>query len=983
MSEQPPWNPQGPDAEIAAQEAELAAAAQAMYDQWLPQVADQLAPSPGIAPDPAVVTSAAAAAELEAAFASTVAPVIVGILGAQMVSSAAGALLDTATISSMPFVVDYIAQVRNRLVGVSDEVYADVRDAVADGILAGEGITAVAARIAAVLDPAAPTWSGRATVIARTEVIGARNAGNLAGHQAVASTTGEQLVKTWIATTKGQSGTRTRPTHLAAHGQEVHLDSPFTVGGYQLMYPGDPSGPAHEVIQCRCTMAVTAPGTVLPWSAEQTLTSGGTMTGPGLTAATTAPPPADPEESLPPPDGWRGVLCPLDVQSSDNRVIATPTEGTPLSRPLPLTLYYQGEVEHGHDGARPAGSIDRVWVEGNLVMGEGAFLEALPGAWNASDHLGADVGLGVSVDLGSTTEVVSWERPDGTPLTPADLEGDYQPGDPANPWTDPAGEPVYISTMTEWQIIAATMTGQPAFTEARVQPLWGYVRPAGMGYAPGVEPVVPVVESEPAPPLPVAEPAPAETPLIVPTPPPGPAPVPDLPALPAAGVPDFSDSAMVSLGISEADRARICQGPDIGPGEGPDGEPDGQHPGRMPIDQLHITLKYLGAASGLYAGDVSWMTSNLPQVADFISENTDDATVSVSGYGTLGPEGAAVMFLNGPILALANAQAAQQYGDVEGVPAPYVPYLPHITYGYGVDIATPPLAVGDTLTVTSLDLTVAGNRTSAQLACRKKKRGLTASAVEETPGFVPDNAWFTDPQLPGPTPLTVADDGRVYGHLATWGTCHTGMSSTCVTPPHSESGYGLFHTGTQVTSTGPVAVGRITLGTGHADIRLGMRAAAAHYDNTGAQVATVRAGEDAHGIWLAGALIPGTDTAKIEELRRSPLSGDWRTVGGTLELMGALAVNLPGFPVVRSDAGDRLAMVAAGMVPLSAPRPPVVDTIGESNGYSLDQIADAVARRMETRREYRARMDAANATVSTATLKARLANAVLATPKGR
>lgn len=958
MSEQPPWDPQGPDAEIAAQEAELAAAAQAMYDLWLPQVAAQLEPVPGIAPDPAVVTGAAAAAELEAAFASTVAPVIVGILGAELVSTATGALLDAATISSLPFVVDYIAQVRNRLVGIADEVYADVRDAVSEGILAGESMPDVAARIRAVLDPSGERWSRRATVIARTEVIGARNGGALAGHQAVADVTGEQLVKTWVATTKGPSGARTRPTHRAAHGQEVHLDAPFTVGGYQLMFPGDPSGPAHEVIQCRCTMVVTSPGTVLPWSAEQTLNAGGNM--PGLAAAASTAPPV-PDQATDAydnqADGWRGVLCPLGTRSSDNRVLAVLADGAALSRPLPLTVYYQREIEHGHDGAMAVGTIDKVWVEGSVVMGEGAIVTSLNSAWDAAAHLGADAGLGISVDLGNVVEQVSWEKADGTPIPPGAIDADYEPGDPNDPWNDPAGLPCMVSTMIEWQIIAATMTGQPAFAEARIQPLWGYERPAGMGYAPGVEPDMPAVEPSPAPePAPVVEPVPAEPAPAAPAPAPS--------ALPAAGLPDFSTGAMVSLGLGREDPARIVI-------------PDG-----MPPEELHITLMYLGEADGIGQGDQAWMVEHITQLADQISDRAEDLTVTVSGHGTLGSEGAAVLLLNGAVLAMAHQLARDAYGDVEGVPDPYIPYIPHVTFGYGVDPATARLSTGDTLTVSSLDITFAGERTSAELACGKPKRkrpSLTAAVVD--PDYVPDSAWFSDPGLDGPTPITVDDDGRVYGHLATWGTCHTGMGSACVTPPHSESGYSLFHTGTQQTTAGPIAVGRLTLGTGHADIRLGMRAAAAHYDNTGAQVAVVRAGEDAHGIWLSGAVLPGTDTAKVDELRRSPLSGDWRRVGGNLELMGALAVNLPGFPVVRRDGEERLAMVAAGVVHRASTR--AVATIGQGSGYTLDQIADAVARRMETRREYRARVAAVRETVDTGTLRARLAAAVLAPAKGK
>jgi hypothetical protein len=84
----------------------------------------------------------------------------------------------------------------------------------------------------------------------------------------------------------------------------------------------------------------------------------------------------------------------------------------------------------------------------------------------------------------------------------------------------------------------------------------------------------------------------------------------------------------------------------------------------------------------------------------------------------------------------------------------------------------------------------------------------------------------------------------------------------------------------------------------------------------------VRAGEDAHGIWVAGALTAQCDDRRVAELRRSPLSGDWRRIGNGLELVAALAVNVPGFPVPRSRvaAGVPMSLVAAGWTPSLHPR---------------------------------------------------------------
>ena len=192
---------------------------------------------------------------------------------------------------------------------------------------------------------------------------------------------------------------------------------------------------------------------------------------------------------------------------------------------------------------------------------------------------------------------------------------------------------------------------------------------------------------------------------------------------------------------------------------------------------------------------------------------------------------------------------------------------------------------------------------------------LTASAVPSEP----PEAWFDDPHLTEPTAVHVTRDGRVFGHLAVWGTCHIGLPGRCVEPPRSPSNYAYFRTGAVYTAEGTqVAVGHLTLGTGHAGPAASARAAAEHYDNTGTVVADVAAGEDSYGIWVAGAVRPGTTADQIRALRAAPLSGDWRTIGGNLELVGALAVNVPGFPVPRPSGkiadDEMVTLVAAGVV---------------------------------------------------------------------
>ena len=183
----------------------------------------------------------------------------------------------------------------------------------------------------------------------------------------------------------------------------------------------------------------------------------------------------------------------------------------------------------------------------------------------------------------------------------------------------------------------------------------------------------------------------------------------------------------------------------------------------------------------------------------------------------------------------------------------------------------------------------------------------------------PPREWFQNPQLAEPTAIHVTDDGRVYGHLAAWGTCHTAFANECLTPPPSQSSYAYFRTGSVLTDQGEVSTGRITMDTAHAGRTLSAAGTVAHYENTGAAVADVAAGEDAYGIWLAGAIRPGVTDEQVRALRASPLSGDWRKVKGGLELMAALAVNMPGFPIPRPAAlaasGFEVeALVASGML---------------------------------------------------------------------
>jgi SPP1 gp7 family putative phage head morphogenesis protein len=137
-------------------------------------------------------------------------------------------------------------------VRIGDELWQLARSALAEGLAKGESIPQLAQRVRDAAGVAAP----RATTIARTEVIGASNAGSIEGMRTLAASFGiEDMKKTWIATRDN----RTRPTHLAVNGKEVGLDETFTVGGWPADRPHDPLLPADETVNCRCTLGYAIP----------------------------------------------------------------------------------------------------------------------------------------------------------------------------------------------------------------------------------------------------------------------------------------------------------------------------------------------------------------------------------------------------------------------------------------------------------------------------------------------------------------------------------------------------------------------------------------------------------------------------------------------------------------------------------------------------------------------------------------------------
>lgn len=175
----------------------------------------------------------------------------------EMVIAGAGAAAVSSLGISFDITATYVQELitlrANKLAGfVTQTTYDAITGQMAEGVAAGEGIPELAKRIKDVFDDAS---NNRATTIARTEVVSGYNGGTWAiGKALPTDVVGGQE---WL-TAPGAKHPR-HATYAGLDGQVRAIGEKFDVGGAALSYPGDPDGPADEVIQCRCSIALLTP----------------------------------------------------------------------------------------------------------------------------------------------------------------------------------------------------------------------------------------------------------------------------------------------------------------------------------------------------------------------------------------------------------------------------------------------------------------------------------------------------------------------------------------------------------------------------------------------------------------------------------------------------------------------------------------------------------------------------------------------------
>jgi hypothetical protein len=736
----------------------------------------------------------------------------------------------------------------------------------------------------------------------------------------------EQVTKTWIT----MLDDKVRATHRVLHGQSVPIGDTFDMGGAHLSFPGEPVGSPENYLNCRCVLSISGgpemgtKTTSFAATAEEDLDEERELTDEELESEDLV----DGQAEIP----WHGVLVVEGVPTGDKRQF---DEGSLSYGELPLPITFQRSSDEGHKGSVVVGRIDEIWKEegSNEHRARGMLNLNVPEANEVVDGLVFGMFGGVSVDVDSNEFYLEFEE---------DEEGDDEDIDLMGLMF---GGGVKLTHFTAGRIRSASIVQIPAFAEAYVALGSDFDEElrdpqAGVdGEAPGEDAVDTEYEV-----LEEIEMTPEQEAVF---------------ARLFEGL-ERSDAPLVASAYDEfrdfpaeerkksADKGHAL--------------PDGSFPIEN-VDDLKNAIQAIGRAKDpdKAKAHIKKRARDLGQ-EDLIPEDWAGISITAAAFAPGTHDGPGW---------LTHPRATQRLRSywVHGKGAAKIRWLQPGDFNRCrrqlAKYVNPAFLSG---TCANLHREATGLWPGRERGDKHSLEAAPAFALVASAAAVSEAArFFENPQFDKLTPLTVEGDGRVYGHLAAWGTCHIGIGDACVMPPSSESSYAFFATGQVLTENGFVNTGRLILGTGHAEIQdlkrhgfLSLEQAARHYDDTGRAVADVAVGEDGLGIWFSGKVRDSASAEDVKALRASALSGDWRrSTRGGLELIAALAVNVAGMPMPRfAMDGERqvVLLASAGMLAPRAARKALTAAAYVDDADTLLAIGRVVADEIEYRQERRARL---------------------------
>lgn len=859
-----------------------------------------------------------------------------------------------------------LANARNRLVGIGDELWESARDELVVGLNEGESIDKLAARVSSAAEVAAP----RARTIARTEVIGACNAGSILTMRSSDLAT----AKVWLAT----PDTRTRLDHRIAQGQAVPLDQPFIVGGVPLDHPGDDAGPADQVINCRCTQIYDIedlptptgeddaddirgfdpsmfPDVEFAANSDLTMISHNTQSASAQetrhysdSLSTSSSPP---EVSVPwhiernhsgcDPDQWAVVNSDEDTveECFDDRTEAVALfDKLTAEKPIDqddteedMALEDKPADGENEQQCPPGQRWDKETEE--CVPGEG---EQETAASRRTKNF-AD-----KAKEKPPVEKADGECPPGQHLD--EESGECVPNEELSGHVEIQGVAVVEGTWTgDGRQFALGALAWPDPEESNLALQWQKETSHGgdndntvnVGWLTSVERdgdrilVTGVIDTDSADGAEAARFLTKRGRFGVSI---------------VADNPD--DSEIEFVYPEECDAALDAAAEDDDGGD--------------PLDDIPMACFMPKAI--FHSGRIRALTMvDVPAFVEaYIEPVADAASLQASGqtFGAVATHETATSDADwdagsqeqklGDEVTLDAARGMYAWVDEEAAEDDVVSKtackFPHHEVS---DDGTPGAA---NLTACSAGIgALNGARGGADIPAGDKQgvydhlaahlrdaeqeppppsfvlkaaiAPLIAAAHQITLNDTPPASWFEEPtDLPEVGAIAVTDEGRVYGLLAPRHVSHRSFEKP-VTVPVGNVDYSRWMNRQTIVAGGKrVTTGPITMGCGHAatDPWVSADSSRDHYDNSCSVVATVRIGENRHGVWIAGALLADVTPSQVARMLACQLSGDWRPhpeKPGKREMCGALLVPVPGFPVaasasVRLDHGQLVAAAA-------------------------------------------------------------------------
>jgi 2'-5' RNA ligase len=683
-----------------------------------------------------------------------------------------------------------------------------------------------------------------AVMQARTDLVGLANASSIASVKALGENA--PAVKVWLAT----ADERTRETHADADGQEVPLDQPFQVGDDLLNFPGDPDGSIEETANCRC--AVIFSDTSTPEDAQ--------LEEEALAASADGPDVS--------------TLAMVAVYPRPEESAALAVDGGQEAETIHCTLIFLGEADsfdHGVLAAAVRGVADTLPPLEGTVGGAGHFAEGPDGypAILMPDVQGLST---LQESLRAALAAAGIVSPSEHGFTPHMTQAYAQ--EPTVPDVVHLGKPLHFDSVSVTMANERTDYALSGAVVAAAVPSPSSVPPRD-----GVASVT--VEASPE----------------------------SLTAGVTITVDD--EETEETLAVETPWSAILCV------------EGEQTEDGRL-----------------LDPGSITWRDTPLPLGAMFETPHSYDVAAPIAGrIDRIWRDEQNPMLIRGEGIFNtdeAGCKAVELIGNesLRGISVDLM------VKAYELRPAEPPVAtdsipddgdgdedIGEVMveidnTIMAVTDGVIGGATVCPVqAIANATISITASAGGMITVAEPESAltaaasppcppleWFQTSEPPGLMPLTVTDDGRVFGHLASFDSCHTAFADACIRPPRSASNYGYFHVGElEVADGGKVAVGKLMIARPgrsgkHAPLNASRAEASRHYDDHTAVGAYIRVVDGRYGPWAAGVVRAGLDEDSLAQLRANPPSGDWRRVNGSMELIAALSVPVPGFPVPRAEA---------------------------------------------------------------------------------